>query len=88
MLTWRQREKMTNRCVVCDREYELTTRPRYICCNGRDCGCHGARLSDEVCSLACFEQRQNREASEDERRRLRARIAEEFIFARLMDAMQ
>jgi hypothetical protein len=28
---------------------------RYICCNGRDCGCFGGTLPNDVCSTACFE---------------------------------
>jgi hypothetical protein len=42
------------RCIACDNEFD-TARSRRICCNGIDCGCQGATIPDEFCSLACYE---------------------------------
>lgn len=44
------------RCRVCDTEIRLTLKPRYWCCNGRDCGCNGAVLPPDICSVTCGEQ--------------------------------
>lgn len=46
------------RCRVCDKEIVLpvTLKPRYWCCNGTDCGCNGAVLPPDICSVKCGEQ--------------------------------
>ena len=54
---------MFERCIACDKEFDPTRRSRRICCNGQDCGCQGALLPDEFCSLACYE---NYEPPEDD----------------------
>jgi hypothetical protein len=48
-------------CRVCNKAIRLRANmltgrsSRFVCCNGRDCGCGGGRLPDDVCSAACFE---------------------------------
>jgi len=43
------------RCIVCDEDYELSRRHRFVCCDGTDCGCLGAELPPEFCSSRCWE---------------------------------
>lgn len=42
-------------CRACGKWIRLTKHPRYACCNGRDCGCGGATLPDDICSMSCYE---------------------------------
>lgn len=48
----------SQRCRVCDQEILLpvTLKPRYVCCNGKDCGCYGAILPPDLCSVTCAEE--------------------------------
>jgi hypothetical protein len=49
-------------CVVCDHELPpMGMAARYVCCNGRDCGCYGAVLPSDVCSTECYEAQQDRD---------------------------
>lgn len=43
---------MSERCVVCGDEIKPSRR---MCCDGTDCGCMGAYLPDEFCSMHCYE---------------------------------
>jgi len=48
-------------CRVCHKAIRLRTgwsgmrNARYICCNGRDCGCGGGSLPRDLCSVSCLE---------------------------------
>lgn len=46
----------SQRCFVCDEEIRSTLKPRYWCCNGTDCGCGGAVLPTDICSVTCGEE--------------------------------
>ena len=41
-------------CRICGGPITLTSSPRYVCCNGSDCGCYGATLPTDLCSLKCY----------------------------------
>ena len=47
-------------CRVCNKPFRDSLafgrfRMRYACCNGRNCGCGGGTLPDDVCSMTCLE---------------------------------
>lgn len=42
-------------CRTCGKEFPLPQRPRLVCCNGTDCGCLGATIPDDFCTLRCYE---------------------------------
>lgn len=51
-------------CVACGKDFMVPMmNRRWVCCNGRDCGCNGAQLPDEFCSTSCYE---NYEPAEDD----------------------
>lgn len=56
---------MTKGCVVCGNDVPATWHPRYVCCNGRDCGCYGAMLPANICSTQCYENEAWNEREED-----------------------
>lgn len=42
-------------CRVCGGPVPISGYLRYFCCDGRDCGCGGGTLPDNVCSSTCLE---------------------------------